>query len=148
MKKNTMITYDGKTLYGKEISGYGLDNGYVDYKTLSEIMGNCILNNEIIKYEVDNWEVVNGSEIKYYDCKADDYVEESEIENWDNIEEKYVDIFQYYIIDNWGVEILSNYTDEIIFYNEKLDVYLWGITHWGTSWDYVLTDIKIENKAN
>ena len=148
MKKNTMVTYDGKTLYGKEISGYGLDNGYADYKTLSEIMGNCILNNEIIKYEVDNWEVVNGSEIKYYDCKADDYVEESEIENWDDIEEKYVDIFQYYIIDNWGVEILSNYTDEIIFYNEKLDVYLWGITHWGTSWDYVLTDIKIENKAN
>ena len=148
MKKNTMISYDGKTLYGKEISGYGLDNGYVDYKTLSEIMGNCILNNEIIKYEVDNWEVVNGSEIKYYDSKADDYVEESEIENWDDIEEKYIDIFQYYIIDNWGVEILSNYTDEIIFYNEKLDVYLWGITHWGTSWDYVLTDIKIENKAN
>ena len=148
MKKNTMVTYDGRTLYGKEISGYGLDNGYVDYKTLSEIMGNCILNNEIIKYEVDNWEVVNGSDIKYYDSKADDYVEESEIENWDNIEEKYVDIFQYYIIDNWGVEILSNYTDEIIFYNEKLDIYLWGITHWGTSWDYVLTDIKIENKAN
>ena len=148
MKKNTMVTYDGKTLYGKEISGYGLDNGYVDYKTLSEIMGNCILNNEIIKYEVDNWEVVNGSEIKYYDSKADDYIEESEIENWDDIEEKYIDIFQYYIIDNWGVEILSNYTDEIIFYNEKLDVYLWGITHWGTSWDYVLTDIKIENKAN
>ena len=148
MKKNTMVTYDGRTLYGKEISGYGLDNGYVDYKTLSEIMGNCILNNEIIKYEVDNWEVVNGSEIKYYDSKADDYVEESEIENWDDIEEKYIDIFQYYIIDNWGVEILSNYTDEIIFYNEKLDVYLWGITHWGTSWDYVLTDIKIENKAN
>lgn len=148
MKKNTMVTYDGKTLYGKEISGYGLDNGYVDYKTLSEIMGNCILNNEIIKYEVDNWEVVNGSEIKYYDSKADDYIEESEIENWDDIEESYIDIFQYYIIDNWGVEILSNYTDEIIFYNEKLDVYLWGITHYGTSWDYVLTDIKIQNKAN
>ena len=148
MKKNTMVTYDGKTLYGKEISGYGLNNGYVDYKTLSDIVGNHILNNEIIKYEVDNWEVVNGSDIKYYDCKADDYVEESEIENWDDIEEKYIDIFQYYIIDNWGVEILSNYTDEIIFYNDKLDIYLWGITHYGTSWDYVLTDIKIENKAN
>ena len=143
-----MVTYDGKTLYGKEISGYGLNNGYVDYKTLSDIVGNHILNNEIIKYEVDNWEVVNGSDIKYYDCKADDYVEESEIENWDDIEEKYIDIFQYYIIDNWGVEILSNYTDEIIFYNDKLDIYLWGITHYGTSWDYVLTDIKIENKAN
>lgn len=147
MKKNTMVTYDGVTLYGKEISGYGLDNGYVDYKCLSKIIGNSILNNDIIKYDVDNWEVVNGSEIKYYDYKADDYVEESEIENWDDVEEKYTEIFQYYIIDNWGVEILSNYTDELIFYNENLDVYLWGIDHYGTSWDYVLTDIKIENKA-
>ena len=148
MKKNTMVTHDGATLYGKEISGYGLNNGYVDYKTLSDIVGNHILNNDIIKYDVDNWEVVNGSDIKYYDSKADDYVEESEIENWDNIEEKYLDVFQYYIIDNTGAGILSDYTEELIYYNEKLDVYLWGITHWGTSWDYVLTDIQIENKAN
>jgi hypothetical protein len=23
-------------------------------------------------------------------------------------------------------------------------MYIWGVTHYGTSWDYVLTDIKIE----
>ena len=28
-------------------------------------------------------------------------------------------------------------------YNEQLDMYLWGITHFGTSWDYVLTDVKL-----
>ena len=22
------------------------------------------------------------------------------------------------------------------------DLYIWGVTHWGTSWDYVLTDIR------
>ena len=22
-------------------------------------------------------------------------------------------------------------------------MYVWGVTHWGTSWDYVLTDIEI-----
>ena len=147
MKKNTMVTYDGKTLYGKEISGYGLDNGYVDYKCLSDIVGNHILNNDIIKYEVDNWELINSSDIRYYNTVTNEYIEYDDIENWDDIEESYIDIFQYYIIDNWGVEILSNYTDEIIFYNDKLDMYLWGITHYGTSWDYVLTDIKIENKA-
>ena len=55
----------------------------------------------------------------------------------------YDEIFQYYIISDNGAEILKYYTDEIIFYNEELDMYVWGVTHWGTSWDYVLTDIRL-----
>ena len=31
---------------------------------------------------------------------------------------------------------------EIVYYSEELDLYIWGVTHYGTSWDYVLTDIK------
>ena len=126
-KKNQVVTLDGVSTFGKDISKYGLENGYMDYKCLSNIVGNTILNNNIINYEVDNWELINGV----------DYNEEKE---------EYIDIFQYYIIDNWGVEFLEKYTDEIVYYNEILDIYLWGITHWGTSWDYVLTDIKIVNE--
>ena len=55
----------------------------------------------------------------------------------------YEEIFQYYIISDNGAEILKDYTNEIIFYNETLDMYVWGVTHWGTSWDYVLTDIRL-----
>lgn len=126
-KKNQVVTLDGVSTFGEDISQYGLENGYMDYKCLSNIVGNTILNNNIISYEVDNWELINGV----------DYNEEKE---------EYIDIFQYYIIDGWGVEFLEKYTDEIVYYNEVLDIYLWGITHWGTSWDYVLTDIKIVNE--
>ena len=126
-KKNQVVTLDGVSVFGKDISEYGLENGYMDYKCLSNIVGNTILNNNIINYEVDNWELINGV----------DYNEEKE---------EYIDIFQYYIIDNWGVEFLEKYTDEIVYYNEILDIYLWGITHWGTSWDYVLTNIEIVNE--
>ena len=56
---------------------------------------------------------------------------------------RYDEIFQYFIISDNGAEILKNWTDEIVFYNEALDMYVWGVTHWGTSWDYVLTDIKL-----
>jgi cell division septum initiation protein DivIVA len=52
------------------------------------------------------------------------------------------EIFQYYIVSNNGAEILKD-AGEIVFYNDVLDMYVWGVTHWGTSWDYVLTDIKI-----
>lgn len=39
--------------------------------------------------------------------------------------------------------MIEQYTDDPLFYNEKLDMYVWGITHFGTSWKYVLTDIKL-----
>lgn len=54
------------------------------------------------------------------------------------------EIYQYYIISEAGAKILEDYTNEIVFYNNDLDMYVWGVTHWGTSWDYVLTDIKIK----
>ena len=55
----------------------------------------------------------------------------------------YDEIFQYYIISDEGARILKDWTNEIVFYNEELDMYVWGVTHWGTSWDYVLTDIRL-----
>lgn len=117
MRRQTMKLYDGK-VYGEEVSDYGLENGYLDYLTLSKIVGDCILNNTLRAETLMDWEVVNG-----------DYEE---------------DIYQDYIISEYGYEFLSEYTDEIVLYNEKLDIYLWGITHFGTSWDYVLTDIELE----
>lgn len=109
---------------GNKVSDYGLEQGYVDYSTLAKSF-NCVLNNNIIGHCIDSWELVNGN----------DYNEE---------EDTFSEIFQYYIISDNGAKILEDYTDEIVYYNEELDLYLWGVTHLGTSWDYVLTDIKIE----
>lgn len=51
------------------------------------------------------------------------------------------EIYQYYIVSDNGAEILKE-INEVVFYNEELDMYVWGVTHYGTSWRYVLTDIK------
>lgn len=111
--------------YGNEISEYGEECGWVDYRTLAKAF-NHVLANGIMEAtaEIGFWDIYNGLE---YDEENDSYVE----------------IFQYYIIDAWGAEILEAWTSEIVFYNEELDLYVWGVTHWGTSWDHVLTDIKI-----
>lgn len=53
------------------------------------------------------------------------------------------EIFQYYIISDQGADILQDYTNEIIFYNDVLNMYVWGVCHYGTAWDYVLTDIPV-----
>lgn len=114
--------YDGK-VYGFEVSRYGLENGYLDYQTLSKIVGDSVMNNAIVPYlGFDEWELTNGCE-----------------EN----EDGYYDIFQYYIITDSGARFLEENTDEIVYYHNELDMYVWGITHFGTGWDYVLTDIKL-----
>lgn len=57
------------------------------------------------------------------------------------------EVFQWYIIDDNGARICEEF-NEIVFYNEELDLYLWGVTHYGTAWDYVLTDIECEKAEN
>lgn len=69
---------------------------------------------------------------------------EKEIERLEEEQDDEPEIFQWYIVSDCGASILKDYTSEIIYYNEKLDMYLWGITHYGTAWDYVLTDIRIK----
>lgn len=56
------------------------------------------------------------------------------------------EIFQWYIVSDAGASLIKDYTHEQLFYNEQLDMYLWGVTHWGTSWDYVLTEIPCNGK--
>ena len=56
------------------------------------------------------------------------------------------DIFQYFIIDidEWTIEKLQNKKcyDIIIAYSEALENYVLMVDHFGTSWNYVLTDIE------
>lgn len=120
-----MMVHKSRYFYGNEISNYGLENGYVDYATLAKSF-DAILNNDIISktQEIGYWETVSGCE----------YDEENDV---------YTDIYQYYIVSDSGAAILQE-VGEIVFYNEELDMFVWGVTHYGTSWDYVLTDIKLE----
>lgn len=120
------MIWRSKYFYGNEISEYGLKNGYVDYRTLAKAF-DAVLNNDIygiVLEHIGDWSLESGCD---YDEETEDYTE----------------IYQYYIVDDNGAEILKE-AGEIVYYSEALDMYLWGVTHWGTSWDYVLTDIKLE----
>lgn len=113
--------YDSK-VFGIKVSDYGLEHGYLDYHTLSKMVGDMILSNEILEYTgYENWDLYSG----------------------DMEEDNYFEVYQYYIVSDAGARILADYTDELVYYHERLDMFLWGITHWGTGWDYVLTDIKL-----
>ena len=154
-----------KYYYGNEISQYGLENGRVDYATLAKCF-DAVLNNDIMRltYDIGYWDQVSGTadntdEIEELEEKRDELEEQNEIspsqileneinEINDQIEELESEqddkeVFQWYIVDDLGARLLTE-INEIVYYNETLDMYLWGVTHYGTSWDYVLTSIKID----
>lgn len=153
------MTIKSNYFYGNKVSEYGIEHGYVDYRTLASAF-DAVMNNDIMQKTADigYWESVgvneeyyeyNNTEYSYTELEElqEEYDEESE--EYAEIEEAlqnpyYHDIFQYFIVSDNGAEILQE-AGEIVYYNEVLDMYVWGVTHWGTSWDYVLTNIKIEN---
>lgn len=53
------------------------------------------------------------------------------------------EIYQYYLcnLDDFEREKLLDY-DVSLSYSELLDCDVLLVTHWGTSWDYVMTDVK------
>jgi len=79
---------------------------------------------------------------------------------WDNMDkglydeenEEYEEIFQWYLTDisEWTYKWLKKtYGDNLLFtYCDSLDCYVLCVTHFGTSWDCVLTDIQIEEDKN
>lgn len=112
---------------GTELSDFDKKCGYVSYKTLADAMGSIILCNNIVE--------------------VDEGLEPEQGDNYDEENDCYDEIYQYYIIDNDGVGILENYApNAIIYYSPLLDVYVWGITHWGTSWSIVPTEISIDEE--
>ena len=179
----------GKYFYGNEISAYGQEHGYVDYRTLAQAF-DAVLSNDIMQKTCDlgYWETYCGSEGYYEDSGGTWYDDEEAQERIDELKERldeigdrlselsdeekedteeytalveeqteieediecledeqYYDFYQYFIVDGKGAEILEE-AGETVWYNEYLDLYVWGVTHWGTSWDYVLTNIPCNVK--
>ena len=110
----------GTYFCGNKISVYGREHNRLDYATFAKAF-DAVLNNNIFGM-FEGWELVNGS----------DYDEETE---------EGQEVFQWFIVSDSGAQMIQDYTNEILYYHDDLDIYLWGVTHYGTSWDYVLMDI-------
>ena len=142
-------------------------------KAFDAVLNNSIMENtcEIGFWEqengiIDNTEEVEALKEEITDIEnrleflTDEEIEETQMlqEEIDSIQEQIEEldeeqgrsynqeIFQYYIVSDQGAEMIKQYTEDPLFYNETLDMYVWGITHYGTAWGYVLTDVKLNCK--
>ena len=110
MEKNRIKLY-GNKFYGVEVSDYGLRKGYLDYKSLADVIGDCILNNTIrqVTYDED-WELISGE-----DCFGlDEDGRECDLYDFECVEYVPYEIYQDYIISEHGANFLSKYTNEIV----------------------------------
>lgn len=142
-------------------------------KAFDAVLNNSIMENtcEIGFWEQENGIIDNTEEVEALkeeitdienrlDFLTDEEIEETQMlqEEIDSIQEQIEEldeeqgrsynqeIFQYYIVSDQGAEMIKQYTEDPLFYNETLDMYVWGITHYGTAWGYVLTDVKLNCK--
>ena len=88
----------------------------------------------------DIWLFNNAPKLSGYDFEFEigsDYDEETG---------DYIEFYQYYLIDinPYMIEKLQKLKckDIVIAWSEKLEEYVLMVDHFGTSWDYVLTDIE------
>jgi len=120
----------GKYFCGNMISEYGRKNGRVDYATFSKAFDAVLNNNIMADLESAGY---------YFDIEAGMVDNSEEIE-----EEDPGEIYQYYIVSDYGADLIRDYNVGTLFYCEAVDLYIWGISHYGTSWDYVLTSIPCD----
>ena len=114
---------------GFQISEKGIKYGRVDYAALAKAVGNAVPAGELIKVTSAAgmpWDVVNGTE-------------------WNEELADYKEIYQYFIVSNVGACILKKFTNELVYYNRELELYVWAIDHYGTPWSDVLTDIPLDD---
>lgn len=113
------------------------------YNLVHNYFNNIILCNDIIKEhelelvsKIPSWEDLDEDEKKYYGDEDEYYFESHNPE-----------CYQYYIVNFNSYDedkIISN-PNIILFYCYDLNLYILGVTHYGTNWDYVLTNIKLDD---
>lgn len=110
-----MLRIAGTMFNGYEVSDYAKKMGFLDYGTIRKSV-DAIPGEKV--FELDGWEQESG-----------EFDEDTEFT-------------QVLLVHPVDARMLRQ-IDEIIFYNGDLNLYAWGITHWGTEWDYVLTNVPI-----
>lgn len=133
--------------YGVEASEYGKESGYVDYGTLQEIVRGIPGTNIVEKTEgvIGNWELISG-DMFYYSDGIRTYTRKEAMERKDEYLKEDGEariISQYLIISESKARFLMQESDELIFYNDELNMYVWGITFCGMLWTGVLTHIPL-----
>ena len=137
------------TTVSEQVVGQLEKGSYITYEHLAKMVENMVLSNGIFNnVEIDC--------IEFYDDDQADILLDNYIERHGNpYDDDYYDTYecmmdtineacQFYIVDKESARTLTRF-NEVVLYHNELDLAVWCVRHWGTSWRYVDTEIKVEN---
>jgi len=113
----------------------------IDYAELARRVGDCILFNNHNVHNTEWWCELLETPLLRARLDEED-IENGILPDDDQAERASVtdtEIYQSYHITSGGAEYLMNHTSELLSYDETLDVWIWHISHFGTSWSGVHT---------
>ena len=140
------IEHPKKMFWGRELNAEELKSHRLSYATLASQFSAVLCND--IQNDGSIWDNVICGELETYyhdgeEITREEY-EELEEQGEENLESRYKEIYQYYIVSDYGKELLEK-CGELVLYSESIGCYVWCVDHYGTSWDYVMTSIKLNN---
>ena len=141
-------TYNDKDTYIKVNDTWNELKGKTvrcNYAQLFNDNDSLLLCNEIVNVDEFLFDNVEGGELyDYYDKDGNEITREEYDElGWENdAVEQMRDIYQYYLINESLADMLKEHTDNIVFYSDKLNLYVLGVTHFGTAWSHVAEDFR------
>ena len=135
-----------KYFYGIELSEEEIERNRISFRTLAKCFDAVLCNNilDVDEFLFDN--IVSGSLTTYYDENGNEITEDEYYED-ENAYEEQDEVYQWFIVSDNAKDLLEE-ANQLVLYSEKLDCYIWGVTHWGTSWSMVFTTIKIDNERD
>ena len=133
-------------LKNEDMGSYELEQGHASYRTIIErFIGDIVLCNNIVNVDGSIYDNMQNG-FYYRDVETGEEKTQEEYNNDESgkIDIEYCDIYQYYLCN------VSKYEEEqlikagvILSYSDMLETDVLCVDHFGTSWDYVLTNVKL-----
>lgn len=118
-----------KSIYFDDVSEMAKEENRLDYASMVD----WCTDGYMVGLNVSPWKMAEDWERQ----TADDDEEDDEDDE---------EVFQWFIISDDAAQFFMQFTNELIYYNEELDMYILGVTHLGTAWSYVMTEWKLEEE--
>ena len=134
-------------LKSNDMGNWEKEQGYASYRTIvHRFVGDIVLCNNIIEIDPSVYDnLLIETEETYYNENGEEITEDEYYED-DNAycETNELEIFQWYLcnLTQWEKEQAEK-AGLILSYSDMLDCDVLCVDHYGTSWDYVLTDVKL-----
>ena len=139
-------TYEvaGRWINESKLSRETLEAGYLDYSALASMLYDGMILNNSLDLETFLDEIPEGAWFeRYEEFLEDENLTEDEYDSYEYFYDALGSVYQWYMVSDRDARFLLD-AGELVIYSDDLNINLWCITHFGTSWSYVYTNVKLE----